>query len=130
MIRILLVDDNTDYRQAFCRLLERQADIEVVGLAGSLAKARQLLRGVDLALIDRGLADGDGLELISELREASPGAAVLVMSTTLEQAHPEDAVEAGADGLLDKIETPEQIFATIREAGRLGPLSPTHTHPK
>jgi len=117
MIRILLVDDNTEYRQAFCRLLERQADFEVVGLAGSLAEARQLLHGVDLALIDRGLADGDGLELISELREASPGAAVLVMSMTLEQAHPEDAVEAGADGVLDKIETPEQIFAKIREVG-------------
>jgi DNA-binding NarL/FixJ family response regulator len=55
------------------------------------------------------------LEFISELREASPGAVVLVMSTTLEQAHPEDAVEAGADGVLDEIETSEQIFATIRE---------------
>jgi two-component system response regulator DevR len=117
MIRILLVDDNTEYRHAFHRLLERQADIEVVGLAGSLAEARRMFRGVDLALIDRGLPDGDGLELISELREASPGAAVLVMSTTLEQRHPEDAVEAGAEGVLDKIETPEQIFATIREAG-------------
>jgi len=106
MIRILLVDDNSEYRQAFCRLLERQADIEVVGLASTLAEARQKLRG---------LPDGDRLEFISELREASPGAAVLVMSTTLEQAHPEDAVEAGADGVLDKIETPEQIFATIRE---------------
>jgi len=118
MIRILLVDDNTEYRQTFCRLLERQADIEVVGLASSLARARQLLRGVDLALIDRGLPDGDGLEIIGELREASPGAAVLVMSTTMEQAHPDDALEAGANGVLDKIETPEQIFATIREVGR------------
>jgi DNA-binding NarL/FixJ family response regulator len=117
MIRILLVDDNTDYRQTFCRLLERQADIEVVGQASSLAGARQLLRGVDLALIDRGLPDGDGLELISELREASPGAAVLVMSTTVKEAHPQEALEAGADGVLDKIETPEQILATIREVG-------------
>src|SRR5215212_5405688 len=115
MIRILLVDDNTDYRQTFCRMLERQADIEVVGLADSLAAARQLLRGVDLALIDRGLPDGDGLEIISELREASPGAAVLAMSTTAEERHPQEALESGADGVLDKIETPQQIFATIRE---------------
>jgi two-component system response regulator DevR len=115
MIHILLVDDNTEYRQILSRLLERQPDIEVVGSAGSLAEARQLLRGVDLALIDRGLTDGDGLELISELREASPDAGVLVMSATLEVAHPEEALEAGADGVLDKIETPEQIYATIRE---------------
>jgi DNA-binding NarL/FixJ family response regulator len=117
MIRILLVDDNTDYRQTFCRMLERQADIEVVGLAGSLAEARRLLRGVDLALIDRGLPDGDGLEIISELREASPGAAVLVMSTTAEEAHPWDAVEAGADGIIDKIAPPEETIGAIRRVG-------------
>ena len=117
MIRILLVDDNTDYREVFCRLLAAQADIEVVGQANSLAAARQLLRGVDLALIDRGLPDGDGLEIISELREASPGAAVLVMSATAEERHPEEALEAGADGVLDKIETPEQILAAVREVG-------------
>jgi len=117
MIRILLVDDNTEYRGVFCRLLELQADFEVVGLASSLADARQLLRGVDLALIDRGLPDGDGLEIISELRQASPGAGVLVMSTTAEERHPQEALEAGADGVLDKIETPEHMFATIREVG-------------
>jgi DNA-binding NarL/FixJ family response regulator len=115
MIRILLVDDNTEYREVFCRLLERQADIKVVGQASSLAGARQLLSGVDLALIDRGLPDGDGLELIRELRAASSGAAVLVMSVTMEEAHPWDAVEAGADGVLDKVETPDQIFAKIRK---------------
>jgi DNA-binding NarL/FixJ family response regulator len=91
-------------------MLEGQADIEVVGQADSLAAARQLLSGVDLALIDRGLPDGDRLEIISELREASPGAAVLVMSTTAEEAHPEEALEAGADGVLDKIETPNKYL--------------------
>src|SRR5215212_7546938 len=117
MIRILLVDDNTDYRQTFYRMLERQADIEVVGQADSLAAARQLLRGVDLALIDRGLPDGDGIEIISELREASPGAAVLAMSTTAEERHPQEALEAGAEGVIDKIAPPEEIISAIRGVG-------------
>jgi len=117
MIRVLLVDNNDMFRQVFVRLLERQPDIEVVVQAGSLAEARGSLSGVDVAIIDRGLPDGDGLELISELREASPGAAVLVMSATVEQAHPEQALEAGADGILDKIAPPQETISAIRRAG-------------
>jgi len=117
MIRVLLVDNNDMFRQVFVRLLERQPDIEVVVQAGSLAEARGSLSGVDVAIIDRGLPDGDGLELIGELREASPGAAVLVMSATVEQAHPEEALEAGADGILDKIAPPEETLSAIRRVG-------------
>jgi len=70
-----------------------------------------------VAIIDRGLPDGDGVELISELREASPGAAVLVMSVTVERAHPQEALEAGADEILDKIATPEETISAIRRVG-------------
>jgi DNA-binding NarL/FixJ family response regulator len=116
-IRVLLVDDRADFRRAFASLLDRQPDIEVVGTAGSLAEARQKLRGVDVALLDRGLPDGDGLELIGELRAANPGVRVFVISSTAEMIHPTDAIEAGADGVIDKVETPERIFAVIRELG-------------
>jgi two-component system OmpR family response regulator len=69
---------------------------------------------VDVALMDRVLPDGDSLTLIGELREASPGAKVLVMSATVEDMHPNEALEAGADGVVDKVETPERLFTTIR----------------
>lgn len=117
MLRVLLVDDNAEFRRAFAGLLERQPDLEVVAKAGSLAEARQNLRGVDVALLDRGLPDGDGLELIGELRAANPGARVFVISSTAEMIHPTEAIEAGADGVIDKIETPKQIFAAIRGLG-------------
>jgi DNA-binding NarL/FixJ family response regulator len=117
MLRVLLVDDNAEFRRAFAGLLERQPDLEVVAKAGSLAEARRKLRGVDVALLDRRLPDGDGLELIGELRAANPGARVFVISSTAEMIHPTEAIEAGADGVIDKIETPKQIFATIRGLG-------------
>ena len=115
MIRVLLVDDNAGFRQAYNRLLELQPDIEVVGTAASLTEARTMLSGVDVALIDRGLPDGDGLELIGDLHGANPGAKVLVLSATVEAVHPRQAIEAGAAGVLDKVEDPERIFAAIRE---------------
>jgi DNA-binding NarL/FixJ family response regulator len=98
-------------------MLEGQPELEVVGQAGSLAEARTMLEGVDVALLDRGLPDGDGLELIGALREVNPHARVLVMSATVELTHPEDAIEAGADEVIDKLDTPERVFAAIREVG-------------
>jgi DNA-binding NarL/FixJ family response regulator len=114
VVRILLVDDREDYRQTFAALLEGQSDLEVVGQAGSLAEARHMLEGVDVALLDRGLPDGDGLKLMRPLREANPEARVFVMSATAEMRHPEDAIEAGADGVIDKVGPFEQAFALIR----------------
>ena len=118
MFRILLVEDNDMFRQAFVRLLERKPDMEVVAQASSLEETRGKLSGVDVAIIDRGLPDGDGLDLIGELRQASPGAAVLVLSLTLEHAHPRVALEAGADEVLDKLAPHGEITSAIhRVAG-------------
>ena len=115
MLSILVVDDRVDYREALVLLLDKQPDMGVVAQAGSLSEAREnKLEGIDVALLDRGLPDGDGLELIGELREASPGAGVLVMSATVEDAHPQQALDAGATGILDKIAPLEEQAAQIR----------------
>jgi DNA-binding NarL/FixJ family response regulator len=114
MIRILVVDDYVDLRLIFVDMLEWQPELEVVSQAGSLAEARTMLEGVDVALLDRSLPDGDGLELIGPLREVNPLVRVLVMSATVEMTHPEDAIEAGADGVIDKLAPFEQMLAAIR----------------
>jgi DNA-binding NarL/FixJ family response regulator len=76
-----------------------------------------MLEGVDVALLDRGLPDGDGLELIGELRAMNPGARVYVISSTDEVIHPTDAIEAGADGVIDKLDDSARVFAAIRGRG-------------
>ena len=115
MIRVLVVDDRIDFRLAFCGLLEGQPDLHVVRQAGSLAEARTMLKGVDVALIDRGLPDGDGLDLTTgPLREVNPGARVFVISSTAEMIHPTDAINAGAEGVIDKRDPPELVFGAIR----------------
>lgn len=113
MLRILVVDDNAGFRDVFSLGLDYQPDFEVVAQAGSLAEARAMLEGIDVVIVDRGLPDGDGLTLIGELREASPGAALLVMSATVEEAHPQQALDAGAAGILDKIAPLEEQAAQI-----------------
>jgi DNA-binding NarL/FixJ family response regulator len=117
MIRILVVDDRRDFRLVFAGMLEGAPDLKVVSQAGSLAEAGTMLEGVDVALLDRGLPDGDGLELTSALRAVNPGARVFVISSTVEMLHPKDAIEAGADGVIDKLDPPERVFAAIRGEG-------------
>ena len=87
-------------------MVGREPGMEVIGQAGSLAGARLKLGGVDVALLDRGLPDGDGLELVGELRKANPGAKVFVISSTAETVHPTDAIDAGADGIIGKMDPP------------------------
>ena len=117
MIRILVVDDRSDFRMAFASLLEGEPDLKVVRQAGSLAEARTMLKGIDVALIDRGLPDGDGLGLMGDLQAVNPGARVFVISSTAEMIHPADAIQAGAEGVIDKLDTPERVFAAIRGEG-------------
>jgi DNA-binding NarL/FixJ family response regulator len=119
MIRVLMVEDDALYRRVIVLLLERHPDIEVVGEAGSLSEARMMLEGVDVAIIDRMLPDGIGLELIEGLREASPGVRGLVISVLEELANPQEALEAGADRVLGKITSTDQLVATIRSLKRL-----------
>jgi len=117
MIRILVVDDRIDFRMAFVGMLEGDPDLKVVSQAGSLAEARTMLEGIDVALIDRGLPDGDGLDLMDDLRAVNPGARVFVISATAELLHPKDAIQAGAEGVIDKLDPPERVFAAIRGEG-------------
>jgi DNA-binding NarL/FixJ family response regulator len=115
MLRILVVDDNASFREAFSQALNYQPDLEVVAQAGSLAEARaNQLEGIDVASIDRRLPDGDGLELIGDLREASSGAKVFMMSAVMEPVQPREAQKVGVEGVIDKIASPEEIAAQIR----------------
>ena len=120
MKSILLVEDHTSLRQALALLLAEETEFTVVGQAGSLAEARGMLEGIDLAILDPGLPDGDGITLISELREAntrrgdSSGCAVLVLTASLDRQLFVRAVEAGAEGFLHKSAGIGEIIDAVR----------------
>jgi DNA-binding NarL/FixJ family response regulator len=93
-----------------------------VGQAGSLGEARQILQEVqqpiDVAVIDLGLPDGYGGDLIKDLREAFPQAQALVLSATLERPQIARAVEAGAAGVVHKSAHLEEVVEALRRLGR------------
>jgi PAS domain S-box-containing protein len=113
-VRILLVEDHASFREAVASLFERELGFTVVGQAGSLAEARKILDGIDVAIIDLGLPDGYGGELIKELRKTNPQAQALVLSATLDQAEIARAVENGAAGVLHKSAGMEEVVDAVR----------------
>jgi DNA-binding NarL/FixJ family response regulator len=119
-LRIMLVEDHVAFREALALLLTNEPDLEVVVQAGSLAEAREALASrLDVAVVDLGLPDGDGSDLICELRRANPGISVVVLSAAMGPGDVDGVVKAGADAVLDKVESPPTIAYEVRRlAGR------------
>lgn len=112
--RILIVDDHVVVRQALTSVIEREPTFAVVGQAGSLAEAREMLDGVDLAVIDLALPDGYGGKLIRELQCASPNAVALVLSANLDRMEMARALEHGAAGVMHKSSDIEELTDAMR----------------
>ena len=116
MQRLLLVEDHASFRQTLALVFDQQPDFEVVGQAGSLDEARQLMRGreADMGVIDLVLPDGEGVELIEELHEVNPEFAALVLTASLDRAAHAKAIEAGAAGVLHKSADVDEIMDATR----------------
>jgi CheY-like chemotaxis protein len=121
--RILLVDDDGAFREVFTHALREalapeQLDVTFVE-AGTLAEARTRLRegGLDAALIDVTMPDGDGLDLVGEIHDGGVGEHIptLVLTASLETSVAGRAMEAGAQGAFSKMASvPETAGAIIR----------------
>jgi len=112
--RVLLVEDHASFREPLAFMLGREPDLEVVAQAGSVAEARHMLAGVDLAVVDLGLPDGDGTGIIGPLRAASPRGIVLVLTASPDREAHARAVEAGAAGVLHKSVRLGEVVAAAR----------------
>ncbi len=114
----MLVEDHVSIRQALAFMFEREEEFVVAGQAGTLAEAYEFVReepdGVDVAIVDLGLPDGDGFGLIEELASAERGVTTLVLSASLEPARFAHAVEAGASGVLHKAAAIKDIVEAVR----------------
>lgn len=118
--RVMIVEDHADFRGLMEVLLGRQPDIELLAQAGSLTEAREQAARFefDVVILDMGLPDGSGADLIAFLRRASPGVRVMVLSASLDPESIEKARNAGANEILDKLTPVGDVLDTVRRLGR------------
>jgi DNA-binding NarL/FixJ family response regulator len=116
MQRLLLVEDHASFRQTLALVFDQEPDFEVVAQAGTVAEARLVMadREADLAVVDLSLPDGEGVELIEDLRGTNPDFAALVLTASLDRAEHARAVEAGAAGVLHKSADVDEILDSTR----------------
>jgi DNA-binding NarL/FixJ family response regulator len=127
-IGVLVVEDEPEFLRRFTKAVQSDADLHLVAAAcdGATAMAALLASVPDVMLVDLGLPDIDGVQLIRHAVECHPGLDVLVVTVFGDDQHVLASIEAGATGYLLKDTRIERIAASIREIRAGGsPISPT-----
>jgi DNA-binding NarL/FixJ family response regulator len=116
---VFIIDDN-EMMRSMLRLAIREAGMAAVGEAGTIqaAQLRCPRTAPDIILLDLGLPDGSGLELLSDLKLQLPKAYIIVVSGHNDQDIVRDAVSRGAMGFILKPFSIGAITDTLVNAGR------------
>jgi DNA-binding NarL/FixJ family response regulator len=116
-ITILIAEDHTIVREAFRRMLELEADLEVVGEAQDGRQAVELAKKLqpDVVLMDITMPLLNGLEATRQVIKALPATRVLMLSAHGDYAYVANAVDAGATGFLLKQTSAHELCRAIRE---------------
>jgi two-component system, NarL family, response regulator NreC len=122
VIRVALCDDHAVVRSGLRRILDAEADLEVVGEAGTAEAAVEVAARVqpDVFVMDVGLPDASGIVATARVRAASPGTRVVVLTVHDDVAYLRRAFDAGADGYLVKDAADVDLVLAVRTvaAGR------------
>jgi two-component system response regulator DesR len=116
MIRVLLAEDQAMVLGALSALIQIEADLDVVGRAGSGNEALTLAASLrpDVVVTDIEMPGLSGLELAAELRKQGIGARVIILTTFARPGYLRRALEAGASGYLLKDAPSDRLADAIR----------------
>lgn len=114
--RVLIVDDHPIVRQGLKRMIESEPDLEMCGEAATEAQARRAIRELepDIVIVDLALEEGDGLELVRDVRAHHPEVPMLVLSMHDETIYAERLLSEGASGYIMKQAAADQLLNALR----------------
>ncbi len=128
--RVFLLDDHEIVRRGLRELLEQEADLEVVGEAGTAEEALGRIPAThpDVAVLDVRLPDGDGVEVCREIRSRHPEINCLMLTSFSDDEALLSAIMAGASGyLLKQVKGTDLVDAIRRVAAGESLLDPSMT---
>jgi two-component system invasion response regulator UvrY len=117
MIKILVADDHTIFREGLKRILAECQDVIV---ADEASNGREVLDKIwnnqyDMVLLDISMPGMTGLEALKQLKNDKPRLPVLVLSMHPEEQYAVRALRAGASGYLTKESAPDELITAIRK---------------
>jgi DNA-binding NarL/FixJ family response regulator len=115
-IRVLCVDDHPVVRDGIAAIINLQRDMMLAGAAatGEEALKRFFELRPDVALVDLQLPDMTGFDLIKKIKDKSPNARIIVLSSHEGDVDIQRALEAGAQGYVAKGIVRDELLETIR----------------
>ncbi|MGN6275223.1 MAG: response regulator [Solirubrobacterales bacterium] len=126
-VDVVLADDHAVVRGALKALLEGQEELEVVGEAGSIAQAREIVAELEprVLVLDVNLPDGLAVDAVPVLREEAPGTEIVLLTMERDLTLAQRALDAGAAGYLFKDSAHLDLIEAVRDAAKgkrhLGP---------
>lgn len=114
---LYLIEDDTTVRDFVVRTLEARPEWKLVGYSGSLshAYANAADAAANVYLVDLGLPDGRGEEILKSLSKSNPGSELLVFTVFGDETRLIGAIEAGATGYVLKGCTPAELISAIEQ---------------
>ncbi len=126
-IRVMLVEDDVSFQNALIAAMQLAPDMVLTNIASTRAQGLQMLTTmqIDVLLVDLGLPDGSGIDIISEAHDKFPSCNIMVSTVFGDELHVMQSLEAGASGYLLKDSEPSRMIFEIRSLYQGGsPISP------
>jgi pilus assembly protein CpaE len=119
--RVLVVDDVAETRENIRKLLQFEADIEVVGTARTGREAVQLTEELkpDVILMDINMPDMDGISATELIRQRNPVSQIVILSVQGDPNYMRRAMLAGARDFLTKPPMADELISAVRRAGEM-----------
>jgi two-component system response regulator DevR len=119
MVKVFLVDDHEVVRRGLIDLLSADAELDVVGEAGSVSEAMARIPAAapDVAVLDVRLPDGNGIELCRDLLSRMPDLRCLMLTSFSSDEAMLDAILAGASGYVVKDIKGMELARAIKDVG-------------
>jgi DNA-binding NarL/FixJ family response regulator len=127
MINVAIIEDHQVLVDALRLLMLKEGDFYFAGTAETIAAGRELVERTrpDVLLLDVNLPDGNGLDIIQQVKAASPDTQVVVLTRMTDENTLLRAVDYGASGFLSKSCSLTDLMETLRQAASGEIVMPT-----
>lgn len=127
VLRIMIVEDDPVFLNRFCNIIASDPELELFAALrdGKSARETLALDAPDVLVIDLGLPDISGIEIIRETAQRHPKTDIMVITVFGDEGHVIASIEAGATGYLLKDSLPNEFIDLIKQLRAGGsPVSP------
>lgn len=127
MITVAMIEDHQILVDSLSLMLRYESDIEFLGSASSISNGQRLVKEMtpNVLLLDVGLPDGSGLDLIPEVNRTSPETNIVVLTSLSDEATLMRVIDSGISGFVSKNSQLSDLMETIRKAAEGEIVMPT-----